>query len=118
MAFLVPGNELFFVEKVRGPFLVAEEKPVLASGTGCLPVLEERAERGDASSRTNHDRGRVVVGGWLEATRGLHEDFYKIILAHPVREKRGGDAFARATMRLVTHSAHCKMDFVRMRPGA
>src|SRR3979409_1501011 len=46
----LPIDDLVFVEKIRGAFLLAEEQPVGRLGAARLALLEESAERGDAGT--------------------------------------------------------------------
>ena len=50
--------QFIFIEEVAGAPLMAEKQPALASRADCAPLLQKRAERRHAGSRTHHDDRR------------------------------------------------------------
>ena len=115
MAVRQPAFELLLVEEISRAFLVAEEEPVAALRAERETLLEECAERRDAGAGTDHDHRCVAIHRRLEAMGRLHKNGNCGCFVHAIREERGSDAVATATVRLVAHCGDGEMHFIRVR---
>ncbi|SLD00499.1 Uncharacterised protein [Mycobacteroides abscessus subsp. massiliense] len=71
-----------------GAVLIAEEQPIGARVAECPAFLQESAERGNTSSRADHDHRRVGRAGRPEMRRTLQKDRDRQVLGTIGQEGR------------------------------
>src|SRR5271155_4667027 len=110
------GHQFFLIKEIVVAALVTEEQPIATWRLGCLPLVQERAERGDAGSWSDHDdrlrwilRQREMLG-----LLDIHSDL--VAGRDAAAEEGRADAEARAVVDLVTHRIDRERDAPRIAP--
>src|SRR5260370_14584376 len=93
--------------------LRSEEEPILSLCSDCFPLLQIRAERGDAGPRSHHDDWRVAVLRQTEL-RSVWKNGDRCFL-RAFRQKCAANAFALATATFVMHHVDGEVHLIGMR---
>src|SRR5665213_1187591 len=100
--------ELVGIEEVAAAALMAEEQPVLSGRAGRAAVVQEGAERGDASARPDHDDRRVRIRWQRETMRLLNVNFYVIAGLDTLGQENRGQSQPPALPNQIAHAIDCQ----------
>ena len=110
--------ELFPVEKIGLAVSVAKKQPASPIGTGGGALLNERPERRDSGSRSDHDDRRIAILRQLEMFVVMQEHRHRLPHPNPLGRVGGADSLAITPVALVTQYGDGQVHLTGMRQRA